>query len=103
MEFGYVGPFRTGPTLGTLEAEIMQDEALAWSDRMAALQKLRLDVGPVPRSTPLRAILRKLGGGILGYLVAKYFGMSPTAQALSALAGYSIGSTINDFYRGYER
>jgi len=103
MEFGYTGAQRMGPTLGTLEAQIASDNAFGVLERNLALMRLRQDLPNVPRSTPLRALLRELGGGLLGFLVSKYFGMSPTAQALSALAGYSIGRTVNDFYKGYSR
>lgn len=103
MEFSYIGNNRMGPTLGTLEAEIAADNALGELEKRLALMRLKQDLPHVSRSTPLRMLLRELGGGLLGFLVAKYFSMSPTAQALSALAGYSIGRTVNDFYKGYDR
>lgn len=102
-EFGYMGGQSTGPTLGTLEAQIAADNALNVLERNVALMRLRQDTRGLPKSTPLRDLVRELGGGVLGFLVSKYFGMTPVAQALSALAGYGIGKTVNDFYKGYRQ
>ena len=88
-----------GPTLGSLEHKIMMDSTLAAWEKDIIRQKVRQEVGfSTPSSTPLAELLPKLGGGALGFVVAKYFQMSVPGQVISTLAGYGIGKVLGDFY-----
>ena len=96
------GPQQSGPTVGTLEHAIMHDAKMAEYDKQVALMKLKQDTGYAPSNTPLSGLLGGMGGGALGVVVAKYFGMGAVGQILSSLAGYGIGKVISDFYKPNE-
>ena len=98
QSFGMFGSMNTGPTLGTLEHKIMTDARLNSWERSQVRQIIRQETRNAPSSTPLKSILPGLGGGALGYLVAKYFSMGGVGQAISTMAGFGIGKTIANFY-----
>ena len=91
------------PTLGTLEYEILMDQRLTNAERQLIIGNLKAEVGNVPDSTPLSTLAGRIGGGVLGWLVSKYFGMSGVGQAISALAGYGIGSQMHSFYNAMNK
>lgn len=86
------------PTLGTLEHQILMDQRLSAWERDLVLGNLRAEVGAVPKDTPLSSLVGRIGGGVLGWLVSKYFGMGVIGQAISTLAGYGIGAQMSNFY-----
>jgi hypothetical protein len=86
------------PTLGSLEYQILMDQRLSSWERELVLGNLRAEVGPVSKDTPLRDLAGRIGGGVLGWLVSKYFGMGVLGQSISALAGYGIGTQMRNFY-----
>lgn len=86
------------PTIGTLEHHILIDQRMADWEKQQVLQKLEAEVGHLPKSTPLVSILGGLGGGVIGWLVAKYFSMGPVGQVISTAAGYGIGNQIQGVY-----
>ena len=88
------------PTLASLEYRILMDTTMSSWDKQQAIQALEADAGNVPKSTPLRIIAPRIGGGLLGYLIGKYFGMSLPGQLLATMAGYGIGKVVSDFYEG---
>jgi hypothetical protein len=89
-----------GPTLGTLEHKIMFDARLDAAEKEFIMQQVKREVGfSTPSATPLADLLPRLGGGVLGFLVAKYFQMSLPGQVISTMAGYGIGKVIGDFYK----
>lgn len=96
--FGMMG--NTGkPTFLDLLRKIQSDPALGFSERQQVVAHLRQEVGFVSPQTPLDELLPTMGGGALGYLVAKYFSMGGVGQALSTAAGLGIGRTVSNFYR----
>jgi hypothetical protein len=98
--YGMFPSSHPGPTLGSLEWEIMRDQRMDDWKKRQTIQQLHAEVGPgTSKSTPLADLLPSLGGGLLGWLVAKYFNMSPVGQALSAAAGFGVGKLVGDFYQ----
>ena len=89
----------SGPTLGTLEHKIMMDTRIDNYQKQFIIKQIKQEVGTfTPSSTPLSQVIPKIGGGVLGYLIAKYFNMSLPGQIISTAAGYGIGKVIADFY-----
>ncbi len=96
---------RHGPTLGTLEHQIMMDQRLEAWQKQFIMNNLRNEIGHTPqgKNTPLSEILPRVGGGVLGFLIAKYFKMGLMGQAISTAAGYGVGKVIADFYTAYKQ
>jgi hypothetical protein len=92
------GQFDTVPTIGTLEHHILIDQRMATWEKQQVLGQLEAEVGNLPKSTPLSSIVGSLGGGIIGWLIAKYFSMGPVGQVISAAAGYGIGKQLQGVY-----
>lgn len=98
MDFSAFGQFDTVPTIGTLEHHILIDQRMAAAEKQRVLQQLEAEVGSLPKSTPLTSILGRLGGGFVGWLVAKYFNMGPVGQVISTVAGFGIGKQLQGVY-----
>jgi F0F1-type ATP synthase assembly protein I len=49
-----------------------------------------------PDSTPLSALMYRGLGGVLGYLMSKYFGMGPVGQVVTTLMGVGLGNAFNN-------
>ena len=84
-----------GRTLNDLYAAIQDDAGLQAFQKiqlMAQIQGMTMGVSP---STQLSSLIRRGLGGILGMLIAKYFGMGGTGQALSALGGFGLGAVLD--------
>ena len=96
--FGMIPTPMQGPTIGSLEDLIMGDQLMDMSRKRMALQRLRQETAGLPRQTPLQLVMSRLGGGALGYVIAKFFGMSPVGQMLTTMAGFGLGKTMGDFY-----
>jgi F0F1-type ATP synthase assembly protein I len=92
------GQFDTVPTIGTLEYHILVDQRMAEWEKQQVLQQLQAEVGHLPKSTPLSSIAGGLGGGVIGWLIAKYFSMGPVGQVISTAAGYGIGKQLQGVY-----
>jgi len=90
--------FTTVPTVDTLEQHIMMDQQLGMLEKQQIMQQLARELGSISKSTPLAQVVGKLGGGVLGWLIAKYFKMGIVGQAISTFAGYGIGKQIGNFY-----
>ena len=91
------------PTLGTLEYQILMDQRLTNAERQLIIGNLKAEVGNAPPDTPLASLAGRIGGGVLGWLVSKYFGMSGVGQAISAMAGYGIGAQMSNFYNAMNK
>ena len=92
------GQFDTVPTIGTLEHHILVDQRMAEWEKQHVLGQLNSEVGHLPKSTPLSLAAGSIGGGVLGWLIAKYFSMGPVGQVISAAAGYGIGRQLQGVY-----
>jgi hypothetical protein len=86
------------PTIGTLEHHILIDQRMADWQKQQLLAKLNAEIGHLPKSTPLVSIIGSLGGGLIGWLVAKYFSMGPVGQIISTAAGFGLGSQLQGAY-----
>jgi hypothetical protein len=86
-------------TVGSLKHRILSDPFLSAYDKQKTLQELNRELRNQPDSTPLYAILSRVGGGALGLLVAKYFNMGLPGQVVATAAGFGVGKTLSDFYR----
>ena len=89
------------PTLGMLEQQIRVDNTLSQTQKDSALQMIALQTANAPPSTPLRDLLPRLGGTLLGWLISKYFGMGLVGQAVASVAGYGIGKVLGDAYTSF--
>lgn len=89
-------PQLRGYTLADLFQAIQADAGIDTASKSSILQQLLSALQGMPASTPLSAVMYKVGGGILGMLISKYFGMGLMGQAVSALAGYGLGSSLNN-------
>ena len=87
-------------TVASLKHRVLSDPFLSAYDKQRTLQDLDRELRNLPDSTPLYAVLSRLGGGALGLLIAKYFNMGLPGQVVSTAAGYGVGKVLSDFYRG---
>jgi hypothetical protein len=79
------------------------DQRLSEWKKQEVLRKLESEVGHLPKTTPLSTIAGQLGGGIIGWLIAKYFNLGIVGQAISAAAGYGIGKQLHGAYNAVEQ
>ena len=98
--FGMMPQTTSGPTVGSLEDAILMEHRLSRYEKEKALQQLRRDLGGVPRSTPLMDVVSRIGGGVLGMIVAQFMSMGTIGQILTTMAGYGLGKAVGDFYNG---
>ena len=95
-------------TLGDLVNAIHRDRGLTETEKSLLLSQVKAQAGFASNSTPLRS-LAGIGGGILGYLVSKYFGANALTRGISAIGGALLGNTLfgnkqdTDGYIGYKR
>lgn len=81
-------------TLEDLYLAIRIDPSLNDLEKQRLLAQLKAAVGFAPSNTRLSSLVSRGLGGIVGFLIAKYFNMSPVGQALSTIAGIGLGSTL---------
>jgi hypothetical protein len=81
-------------TLSDLMTAIRADVGLDVPDKMALIQQIQGLVGNAQLSTPLSELMYSGLGGVLGFLISKYFSMSPVGQLMSSLAGAGLGRTL---------
>ena len=94
------GGMSGGPTMGSLEQMIIMDNTIQAWEKQQALSQLKAEMGYAPSSTLLTPdMLRKIGGGVLGTLIARYFGMGMVGMAIAGAAGYGLGKVVSDFYK----
>jgi F0F1-type ATP synthase assembly protein I len=84
-------------TLEDLYAAIRSDMTLDPATKAQLVGQVRGLTGMASSSTPLSALMMKGLGGALGYLLSKYFGLSPMGQLVSTVAGYGLGSALNNY------
>ena len=83
-------------SLEDLYVAIRADAGLTPSQKLRLIDQVQGLVGYTPSNTPLSALMYKGLGGAIGYWISKYFGMGAIGQTISAMAGYGLGSVIND-------
>jgi len=98
QSFGMLTGAQPGLTVGSLEQAIAIDQRISNYEKQQAIMQIRQDLGGVSSHTPLSSVLHRIGGGVLGLIIAKYFGMGTVGQILSSVAGYGMGKVVSDFY-----
>lgn len=83
-----------GPTLEDLFSEIQRDASIPAFERIQLITHLRSSTNNAPAGTPLSSLIQRGVGGILGSLIAKYFGMGGMGQVASTLAGAMMGPRL---------
>ena len=83
-----------GPSLSDLLQAIRTDRGLTPNERDQLFQEIRGLVSGASEQTPLSALMYRGLGGILGGVIAKYFGMGAMGQLMSAAAGFGVGSAL---------
>ena len=91
----FSSPALQGRTLGDLFQAIRQDTTMSHARRAQVINQLKGVTGFMGPNTPLSALLHRGLGGIIGWLISKYFGMSPVGQIISTMAGFGIGRAIH--------
>ena len=87
------------PTLGVLKHRILSDVVLDIRQKQEALELLERETRGASDSTPLAALMSRIGGGALGLLFARYFGMGIPGQILATAGGYGLGKMLYDTYQ----
>ena len=83
-----------GPSLSDLLQAIRTDRGLTPNERDQLFQEIRGLVSGASEQTPLSALMYRGLGGILGGVIAEYFGMGAMGQLMSAAAGFGVGSAL---------
>lgn len=83
------------PTLHDLYNAIRADAGLDSGSKAQLINQVKGLTGYADDSTLLSALMAKGLGGVLGWLISKYFGMGVVGQAITAAVGYGLGSMLN--------
>jgi len=89
-------PQLRGKTLEDLYLAIMADPGLPQPDKSQLVSQVKGMVGFASSSTPISTLMARGLGGMIGWLISKYFGMGPVGQLISSLAGFGLGNAINN-------
>lgn len=92
-------PALAGKDLHDLFRELQRDASINQSERMQLIARIGTETGHVPASTPLSVLLSYGAGGVLGYLIAKYFGMGSAGRAVSSAIGAQLGRMVYDKHK----
>jgi len=87
-------------TLGDLMSEIQLDTELPAFQRLQLISQLHGMTGNAPAGTPLSTLTKRGIGGILGALIAKYFGLGgvgSAATAATAVAGFGLAPLVDRY------
>lgn len=90
-------PQLRGVTLADLYRAIRADTGLDTGSKATLIDQIAAAAVGMGDTTPLSAVMYRLGGGIIGQLIARYFGMGLLGQATAALAGYGLGGALQRF------
>jgi hypothetical protein len=82
-------------TLMDLYLAIERDAGLAPMQKQQLVGQIESLTGGMPQSTPLSALMYRGLGGVLGWLISKYFGLGAVGQVVTTLAGMGIGNALN--------
>ena len=87
-------PSTQGKSLYDLYRAIQADTTMAGFQKDLLIQQLTASTGNAPTYTPIAVLLSRGMGGVLGYLVSKYFGMGAVGQVVSTLGGVGLGRSL---------
>ena len=89
-------PLMATKTLADLYTAIRGDIGLTPSEKQKIMGQVQGLTNNAPAGTPLSALMAQGLGGMLGYLISKYFGMGAVGRVASTLMGVGLGRMIND-------
>jgi len=89
-------PGMAGKTLYDLFLEIQRDVSISQMERAQLMEQIKGVTGNAPASTPLTVLMARGLGGVVGNLLARYFGMGTGAQLVSTALGFGLGRKIYD-------
>ena len=81
-------------TLGDIYAAVQNDFRISSAQRLQILDRLDAETNQAPLGTRLSTLMQRGLGGILGALIAKYFGLGGVGQAAAPLVGMGIAPMI---------
>jgi len=85
-----------GKTLYDLYREIRNDQGLSEFERQRLVAQIEgVTQGAAP-STPLAILMARGLGGVVGWLIAKYFSLGPVGRAVTTLVGVGLGKQVYD-------
>ena len=93
--FSIYDPVMSSHSLADLYLAIRRDAGLPPFEKDRLINQLRSVTGGAGPGTPLSALTYGGLGGMLGWLISKYFGMGPVGQIVSTAAGFGLGKTLN--------
>lgn len=94
-ELSIFNPSLQGKTLEDLFFAIKSDVALDDARKQQLINQIRGVTAGMPPTAPISALMLRGLGGMLGWLISKYFGMSPVGQLVSSVAGFGLGVALD--------
>jgi hypothetical protein len=89
-------PNMSGRSLADLYLAIRQDAGLPAMEKGRLINQVKGLTNHANESTPLSSLTYGGLGGILGFLISKYFGMGAVGQTVASLAGFGLGKKLNE-------
>lgn len=90
----FYAPGLSNKTLHDLYRAIEMDASLSNLDRIKLINQIRGLTNHASSGTPLSMLMASGLGGTIGYLISKYFGLSPTGKAVGAALGVGLGRML---------
>lgn len=94
-DFSFYNPALQGKTLEDLFFAIKADVALDDARKQQLMNQIKGVTTGMPTNTPISALMLRGLGGMVGWLISKYFGMSPVGQLVSTVAGFGLGVALD--------
>jgi F0F1-type ATP synthase assembly protein I len=85
-----------GKSLHDLFREIRRDTSLSMFEQQRTINQVEGVTRGATPGTPISSLMSRGLGGTVGYLIAKYFEMSPVGKIVSTAAGYGLGKVVHD-------
>lgn len=83
------------PTVQDLVNAIMMDASLSQPQKSDLIYKLKTQVQQVGASPTTMVKHIGVAGGVIGFLLSKYFHLGLAGQAVATAAGYGIGNVVS--------
>ena len=95
-DFSIYNPALQGKTLEDLFFAIKADVALDAARKQQVINEIHGMTGGMSASTPISALMLRGLGGMVGWLISKYFGMGPVGQLVSTVSGFGLGAALSN-------
>jgi hypothetical protein len=99
-QFGGTSAFATpnsrAVTLYDLYREIRRDAALNSFETQRTISQIEGVTRGATPDTQLTTLMAGGLGGTIGFLISKYFDMSPVSKVVSTAAGFGLGKVVHD-------